>query len=165
MTVQDILLSPGEHQALGLGVEDMREFELNSKQKCKLLSFFESNEHLSLEEAREKWLVIDMRNSMGWTVLDTSATTLPTLTASHNFKGLFVLHKDCWRFMTPFEHMKAMGFSWTQIQAAAVNLSSQDIGHMAGNAVTARSAVCVLHTVFQCFPSVFLGRHTRVEVH
>lgn len=159
-SVTRCLLTTEEHLELGLTPECIQAFSLQqgSPQHRKLLSLFEDHPVLTLHEAEGHWppLVVDLSNSRAWTVVRLDAVC-PTLTRSHGYRSIYVLHQDYRRFLTPFEHMRVMGFAWPQLKAAAQTLTPHEIGKLAGNAVSAKSVECVLLTVFQAFPALFLG--------
>ncbi len=153
------VLTEGQHAELGMGPSELAGLLLESEGKRheKLVAVLASQLRLTLQEAECHWppLVVDLSNSLEWTVVKPDGLC-PTLTAGHGCKSLYLVHQDYRRFMSPFEHVRVMGFAWPQLKAASQTLRLSEVGRLAGNAVTAKSAECMLSTLTQAFPQIFL---------
>ena len=97
----------------------------------------------------------------------------PTVLASHGDRALYCTHKSVGRLLSPFESMLIMGFDSLQLRAASRALIHRSPGHvgklmglpevgkLAGNAVTERSARVLLRTMIVSFPALSLHKHAE----
>jgi site-specific DNA-cytosine methylase len=159
-TPQLPLLSGEEHSLLGLSPNLLQSgycLVPGSTQEANLMASLRGI-NMSLREAKKVWppLFVDVSTHGAGRQPPKPAPCCPTLKASQG-KSVLVLHHSTYRFLTPYEHMRAMGFEWPALVAAyRSGLTDEQIRHLAGNAITALTAQCVLHTTFQAFPHMFL---------
>ena len=166
-SIRSAILTAEEHDRYGI---DARTLELVANPKKRLL--LEAHLKATAEDPnrlREEWRLIDLGCSTGYT--RTSAEGVcPTVLASHGDRDLYCTHKSVGRLLSPFEAMLIMGFDALQLRAASRALIHRSPGHvkklmglpevgkLAGNAVTERSARVLLRTMIVSFPGLFLHK-------